>query len=156
MKNPKKAKTPNTIKQYKIAKVKSDHDFPQTQITSSQVSYDVIRQFYGDDIEMYESFFILLLNRANKTIGWAKISQGGVTGTIVDPRIILKYVVDSLACGVIVAHNHPSGNLQPSESDKTITNRLKQALALVDTNIIDHIILTPENGYYSFLDNGQL
>jgi DNA repair protein RadC len=156
MKNPKKAKTPNTIRQYTLAKVKNGHDFPQTKITSSQDGYNVIKQFYGDDIEMYESFFILLLNRANKTIGWAKISQGGITGTVVDPRIVLKYAVDSLACGVIVAHNHPSGNLQPSDSDIQITNKLKQALILVDTNIIDHIILTPENGYHSFLDNGQL
>jgi DNA repair protein RadC len=157
MKNVKKQKTPATIKQYKITAIKSEvADFPQTQIKSSQIAYDVIKQFYSDDIEIYESFFILLLNRANITTGYANISQGGITGTIVDPRIILKYAVDSLACGVIVAHNHPSGNLQPSDSDNQITAKLKQALSLIDTNIIDHIILTPNNGYYSFLDNGQI
>ena len=80
MKNVKKAKTPPTIKQYRIAAIKSAvADFPQTKITSSQIAYDVIKQFYSDDIEIYESFFILLLNRANITTGYATISQGGIT-----------------------------------------------------------------------------
>lgn len=152
----KKQKAPSTIKQYAITKVKGAENCPQVQIKGGDDAYNVIRQFYGDDIEIYESFFILLLNRANVTIGWAKISQGGVTGTIADPKIILKYAVDSLACGVILAHNHPSGNLHPSEGDILVTKKVKEALQYIDSSLIDHLILTPNNGYTSLLEKGYL
>jgi DNA repair protein RadC len=152
----KKTKTPATIRQFKITKVSEAEEISQTQVTSSEDAYNVIRQFWYDDIEVYESFFILLLNRNNTTIGWAKISQGGVTGTVADPKIILKYALDSLACGVILAHNHPSGNLTPSREDKNLTFKIKEGLKLIDCNLIDHLILTPSNGYYSFGDGGEL
>jgi DNA repair protein RadC len=95
------------------------------------------------------------LNRANETIGYAKISQGGITGTYVDKKIIAKYIIDSLASGVILAHNHPSGTLQPSEPDKRITKDIQQICSLLDTSILDHVILTAE-GHYSFADDGIL
>ena len=155
--NVKKTKTPPTIKQYRIAAIKSEvEDLPQTKVTSKEDAYNVIKQFYSDDIEIYESFFVLLLNRANNTIGWAKISQGGVTGTVVDPRIVLKYAVDSLASGVIIAHNHPSGNLLASESDKKTTDNIKNALKYIDTTLLDHLILTPNGGYLSFAESNLL
>lgn len=138
------------VKLYELKKIQSD--FPKTKITSSKESEEFIRQFYSDDLGIFESFFILLLNRNNQTIGYAKISQGGITGTVVDVKIIAKYVVDSLASSVILAHNHPSGNLKPSQSDLIITDRIKNALSLLDTKVLDHIILT-EGSYYSFLDN---
>ena len=134
---------------------------PRTKITSSIVSAEYIRQFYADDIEIFESMFILLLNNANMTIGYAKISQGGITGTLVDVKIVCKYALDSLAMGIILAHNHPSGTLRPSEADKSITQKVKQALDLIDVKILDHIILAPgtdlfENPYFSFADEGIL
>lgn len=98
-------------------------NFERVKITSSADAAKFMRQFYSDDIEIYESFFILLLNRAKVTIGYAKISQGGICGTVVDPKITCKYVVDSLADSVILAHNHPSGTLQPSQADKDITKK---------------------------------
>jgi DNA repair protein RadC len=134
---------------------KNQTDFPKTKISNPEISYNFIKQFYLDDIEIYESFFLLLLNQQNHTIGYAKISQGGITGTIVDVKIIAKYVVDSLATSVILAHNHPSGNLTPSQQDISITKKVKEALSLFDTIVLDHLILTVD-GFYSFADKGVL
>jgi DNA repair protein RadC len=142
-----------TIKKFELKT--SQTDLEQVKISKSEDAADFIRQFYSDDIEIYESFFILLMNRANKVTGYAKISQGGVCGTIVDKKILLKYVVDSLASGVIIAHNHPSGTLSPSDADIKITKELKELCKLVDSTLLDHIILTVES-FYSFADNGKL
>lgn len=139
----------------KISLKKDPTNFERVKITSSKESADYIRQFYSDDIEIYESFFLLLLNRQNKTIGYAKISQGGVAGTVVDAKIVLKYVVDTLASGVILCHNHPSGNLTPSTQDVDLTDKIKKAVKLVDSIVLDHIILTADS-FYSFADNGLI
>jgi DNA repair protein RadC len=133
----------------------TDSEFTKVKITGSEIAEQYIRQFYSDDLEIFESFFILLLNRANETIGYAKISQGGIVGTVVDKKILLKYVVESLASGVILAHNHPSGNTNPSEADLKITREVKELCNLIDSPVLDHIILTA-NSYYSFSDNGKL
>jgi DNA repair protein RadC len=133
----------------------TDSEFTKVKITSSESAEKFIRQFYGDDLEIFESFFILLLNRANETIGYAKISQGGIVGTVVDKKILLKYVVESLASGIILAHNHPSGNTNPSQADLNITKDLQQLCKLVDSEILDHVILTADS-FYSFADNGKL
>jgi len=143
----------NNIKLYELKK--NATEFPSVKVSTSKIGYDFIKQFYADDIGIYESFFILLLNRANKTTGYAKISQGGTAGTVVDIKIIAKYAVDSLAHGVILAHNHPSGSLIPSDADKAITNKIKQALLILDVQVLDHLILT-EDSFYSFADNGLL
>jgi DNA repair protein RadC len=142
-----------TIKEYQLKALKTD--FPKKKIIDSRGSAEFIREFYGDDIEIYESVFILMLNRANNTVGYAKISQGGTAGTVVDIKIIAKYALDSLAHGIILAHNHPSGELSPSTQDKEITNKIKQALKLFDCTVLDHVILTKES-YYSFADEGIL
>lgn len=141
------------IDHYDLRKV--IEDFPRAKITSSDDSQKYIRQFYSDDIEVYESFFILLLNRANNTIGYAKISQGGIVGTVIDVRIIAKYAVESLSTSVILAHNHPSGNLFPSDADHQITQIIKATLKIFDCQTLDHIILTAES-YFSFADNGLI
>jgi DNA repair protein RadC len=139
-----------TIKFLELKKTQTE--FPKVSITNSMDAYNFIKQFYSDDIEIFESFFILLLNRANKTIAYAKISQGGVAGTVVDVKIIAKYAVDCLASSVILAHNHPSGNKLPSEGDLIITNKAKEGLKLLDINVQDHLIIT-SNDFYSFADN---
>ena len=143
----------NTISEYSLKYTKSE--IQKTKITTSESASNVIRQFYFDDINIYESFFILLLNRANNTTGFAKISQGGTAGTVVDIKIIAKYAVESLSSAVIICHNHPSGNIKPSEADINITKKIKDALLLLDISLTDHIILS-ENNYYSFSDNGNL
>lgn len=142
-----------TVSEYKLAKVKSD--FQRVKITSSSESADYIRNFYSDDIGIFESCFILLLDRSNHTIGYAKISQGGIAGTVVDIRLIAKYAIDSLASSVILAHNHPSGNLRPSEGDKKITKQALEGLKLLNVELLDHVILT-ESSHYSFADSGDL
>jgi DNA repair protein RadC len=131
-------------------------DFPKAAIRSSKDSAKFIKQFYVDDISIFESFFILMLNRSNTTIGYAKISQGGITGTSVDVRLIAKYAVDSLCCGVILAHNHPSGNLMPSRHDIELTKKVKSALSLFDIQVIDHVILTDSDSYCSLADEGNI
>ena len=143
----------NTISEYSLKYTKSE--IQKTKITTSESASKVIRQFYFDDINIYESFFILLLNRANNTTGFAKISQGGTAGTVVDIKIIAKYAVESLSSAVIICHNHPSGNITPSETDINITKKIKDVLLLLDIKLIDHIILS-ENDFYSFADNGDL
>lgn len=101
-----------------------------------------IRQFYGDDIDIYESFFMVLLNTANHTIGYVKISQGGIASTAVDVRIVAKYAIDTLSTRIIICHNHPSGNTKPSDSDLRLTEKLVNGLDVFDIEVLDHIILT--------------
>lgn len=129
--------------------------FEQRKVMKSEDAYDVIRKFFGDNIDIYESFFILLLNRSNTCIGYAKISQGGCVGTIVDVKMIAKYVVYSFAQGVILAHNHPSGNTTPSTEDRVLTEKIRKALKVFDCEVLDHLVLT-QNQYYSFQDEGLL
>jgi DNA repair protein RadC len=127
------------------------------QIKSSTDAYNVFLQGWNHDtLEHIEEFKILLLNRSNKVLGTAAISLGGTTGTITDVKIILQYALKTNAQGLIICHNHPSGNDQPSESDKRITYKIKEALELLDMRLFDHIIITPNEGFYSFADNGLL
>jgi DNA repair protein RadC len=143
----------DNIKLYSLRKLQTK--FPKEQITNSNKAEMFIRQFYGNDLEIFESSFILLLNQSNYTIGYAKISQGGITGTVVDVRIVAKYAVEALATSIIVAHNHPSRNKTPSQQDIQFTGKLKQALVLLDIRLNDHIILTADD-YTSLADNGHL
>ena len=103
----------------------------------------------------HEVFAVLFLNRANKVNHFEIISEGGITGTIADPRIILRKALDEDAVNLILCHNHPSGSLKPSRIDEQLTLKLKEAARLLDINVIDHIIVS-ENGYYSFADEGLL
>lgn len=134
---------------------KTKTDFPCVKIGKSADAYEFVRKFYSDDISIFESFFILLLNRSNNTIGYAKISQGGIVGTVIDTTIIAKYCVEALAKSVILCHNHPSGALIPSEADKAITKKITEALKIFDCAVLDHIILTEDN-YFSFADDGLI
>lgn len=134
---------------------KAQSDFPSVKIETPLDSANFIRQFYGDDVEIFESFFILLLNRANNTTGYAKISQGGTAGTVVDIKIIAKYAVESLAHGVILAHNHPSGSTMPSSQDIALTEKTKKALSFLDIDVLDHVILTKDS-FYSFAQEGKI
>lgn len=146
-----------TTPMFEIRKVANfQTEFPQVKITSSKDAHNFISQFYGDDIEVYESFFILLLNFANKTIGYAKISQGGVSGTVIDGKIVAKYAVEALASGVILAHNHPSGNTQPSQADIDLTKKMREGLKNLDIQVLDHIILCAEEKYLSLADESYL
>ena len=102
-----------------------------------------------------ESFVVVYLNRANHIIRQETISEGGITGTVADPRIILKKALDHHAVSIILCHNHPSGNLKPSKADEQLTNKIKNAAAFLDIQVMDHIIVS-EEGYYSFADEGLM
>lgn len=130
-------------------------NFEIVKIKSSIDSCEFARKFYHEDILIYESSFIILLNSANNVMGYAKISQGGVCNTQVDIRLVAKYAIDSLATSVIFVHNHPSGNAKPSIEDKKISEKLKDALRLFDIRLLDSIIIT-ENDYYSMADEGLM
>lgn len=123
------------------------------QIKSSKDAYHVLAPLVMD--LPHEEFWILLLNRANKVIGRERVSLGGVAGTVVDAKIIFRKGLESLASGIILCHNHPSGNLNPSRADLDITQKLKRAGETLEINILDHLIIS-ENGYFSFADEGKL
>ncbi|KAB2868489.1 MAG: JAB domain-containing protein [Bacteroidales bacterium] len=119
-------------------------------------SHDVVEIFQPMLADLpHEEFWALLLNKANKVIDKVRVSQGGVAGTVVDVRIIVKTAVEKLASSIIIAHNHPSGNPKPSDKDIAITKKLKDAANLFDISILDHLIIT-DNECYSFADNGNL
>lgn len=125
------------------------------KITSSRDCESVLRNIWSPQLELREEFYLLLLNRANKVIGWHCISQGGLDSTVADIRIIFSITLKCVATGIIVAHNHPSGNLKPSETDIALTRKIKEAGKLLDITLFDHLILSNE-GYYSFADEGLL
>lgn len=139
-----------------VLKTIKDGAMPAVKCTTSKAAADYARAFYGEDIEIYESAFIILLNHANNAIGWAKISQGGVASTIVDVKIVCKYAIEALATGVIFVHNHPSGNIVSSVADDNLTRRLKEALGICDVRLLDSIVLAPDGRYYSYADEGKL
>ena len=132
---------------------KKSASFESAQIIKSEDAFKYARQLWGSDIFMYESCFILLLDHGNNTMGWAKISQGGVALSIMDVKIICKYAVETLASGVVLLHNHPSGNMQPSAMDKKTTARIKEALKVFEVELLDHLIISDEK-YFSFNDEG--
>lgn len=103
----------------------------------------------------HEVFAVLFLNRANKVNHFEVISEGGITGTVADPRIILKRALEENAVSIVLCHNHPSGSLRPSRADEELTKKIKAAAGLLDINVIDHIIVS-DSGYYSFADEGLI
>jgi len=126
------------------------------RITCSKDARDVFTENWNPDtIGYYEEFKVLLLNRSNAVLGILSASRGGISGTVTDVRIILQAALKSNASGLIVCHNHPSGNLNPSESDTKITHKLRDAGNLMDIQLLDHIIINGED-YYSFADNGLI
>ena len=123
------------------------------KITSSKTIFDIMQPIIGE--LMYEEFWIVYLNNSNKIIAKSQLSKGGITGTVVDVRLVFKTALELGAVGIILAHNHPSGTIQPSESDKQITQKLKSGGEQLDIRILDHIIVT-ETQYFSFSDAGIL
>ena len=126
------------------------------KITQSKDAADLFRKVWDNDtLPIYESAICIFLNRQNNTIGWFKISQGGLTGTLMDVRLILATALNCLASGIILCHNHPSGNLTPSETDIAMTKKIKQSAEIMEISLLDHLILT-EDGYCSMADNGVI
>lgn len=119
------------------------------KISGSRDAFEYV-QSYVEDLS-HEEFWVLYLNRSNRIIDQVKISQGGVSGTVIDVRIILKHAIEKLASSIIISHNHPSGNLEPSTADIQITKKIKQAADFHDIQVLDHIIIGDQQ-YFSFAD----
>lgn len=131
----------------------SEDEVELKKITSSKAAFDIIHPIIGE--LAHEEFWILYLNNSNKVIYKSQLSKGGITGTVVDIRIVFKTAFEQNAVNLILCHNHPSGILQASDADKQITRKLKEAGKMLDVNVIDHLIVT-SNGYLSFADEGIL
>ena len=123
------------------------------KIACSRDAFEIFRSVMSD--QPYESFWIILLNKANKVIRKCNISEGGVSGTVVDTKKIYKIALDQHASSIILGHNHPSGNIQPSEADQKITKKIRDAGLMLDVAVLDHLIIGDDR-YYSFADEGTL
>ena len=136
-------------------KAKKTECFKEAYVKSSVDAYNYAMEFYHEDINIYESCFMMMINNAGMVIGWMKISQGGVADTPVDARLVCKAALDTLATQVILVHNHPSGSTRPSGNDRHLTQKIKAALQIFSINLVDHIIVT-EDKYYSFAEEGLI
>jgi DNA repair protein RadC len=121
------------------------------KITSSKLVFEIMQPIIGE--LPHEEFWVLFLNNSNEVISKSQLSKGGITGTIVDVRLVFKLAFENRATSLILCHNHPSGNLKPSDADKQITKKLKRAGESLDVKVLDHLIIT-ETKYYSFVDEG--
>ncbi len=125
-------------------------------IKGSKSAEHVLRANWSDNMELREEFNVLLLNRANRVKGILRLSMGGIAGTVADSRILFAAALKGLATGIVLAHNHPSGCFKPSNQDIELTKKIKAAGQVLDITLLDHIILVPNSGYYSFADEGML
>lgn len=139
--------------------LKYSEDVKQSELHHLQNSSDVseiLRKCYNHDtFFMQEQFIVLMLNQSNKLIGFYPLSRGGLTSTVVDVRLIFSTAINSFATSIIISHNHPSGNRNPSKQDIVLTKKIKEAGDLLDIKLLDHVILTNES-YFSFADEGEL
>jgi DNA repair protein RadC len=148
------AKAISIVAAMELARRRKDTDpLKKDKITYSKQAYDLFKP-YMMDLD-HEQFWMVCLNRSHEVIKIIQISSGGVTGTIADPKIIFKHAIEQLSNAIILCHNHPSGNLNPSEADVTLTKQLTKAARLLDMTLSDHIIFT-DNGYFSFADQNML
>lgn len=125
------------------------------KIVISRTAYEVILSNWNiNTIELYEEFKVLLLNRANEVLGIHTLSKGGIAGTVVDLKLLFAVILKSASSSAILAHNHPSGNLNPSEADKILYKKIKKASEYLDVTVLDNLIIS-RNGYYSFVDENE-
>jgi DNA repair protein RadC len=161
-----KAKTPTNPKRqaeelpfFSVGEIKAVYlpaTRPAAQIKCSQDAYKILLEVWeADQLEYKESLYGLFLNKANFVLGWRQLSTGGLSGTVADPKVVFQHALLSNACALIIAHNHPSGNLKPSEADHQMTKKIKGCGNSLDLPLLDHLIIT-NNGYYSFADEGKL
>lgn len=134
----------------------SNNKKDRLKITNSKQSYDILMACWNKaTLELQEEFKVLLLNRSNQVLGIYHLSKGGTASTVVDAKLVFSVALKCNASSIIIAHNHPSGNLNPSEADKSITEKLKKAGKYLEINLLDHLIVTKDD-FFSFNDNGLL
>ena len=126
------------------------------KVTCSSELYKILKTLYDPNrVEHVEEFFMICLNRANHVMAWHKLSTGGISGVVVDVRVVAQIAINTNSSGVVISHNHPSGEVKPSEQDRAITKKIKEALKLFEITLLDHIIYTPYS-YKSFADDFEL
>ncbi|NOS91213.1 MAG: JAB domain-containing protein [Cyclobacteriaceae bacterium] len=136
-----------------VTKVKPSE---RPKIQTSRDSFEILRNTWNaDTMELREEMKVMLLNHGHRLLGIYKLSEGGVAGTVADPKLIFAAAIKSNSSSIILAHNHPSGNLQPSQADIQLTKRCKEIGKMLDLVVLDHIIITAD-AYYSFADDGML
>ena len=150
-------KKTNTVREIRLqykTKLKAEGE---PVVTSAQSAYDILKGYYDQNcLAIREEMVILYLNNANKVLGVYRGFSGGITSATVDIRLILAVALKGLSTGIIVSHNHPSGTLKPSEADKQLTEKLKAAGELLGIKVLDHLIVTPYDTFYSFAEEGLL
>ena len=128
-----------------------------TPIKTSRDAYEIIKHYFDEDtLALHESFLVMYLNQSNTPIGVNVHSKGGIASTVVDIRLLLAGALKSASTGLILCHNHPSGNIQPSQMDLSLTEKIRAGCKLLDIRLYDHLIISPYNTYYSFADAGEL
>ena len=147
----------NFKKPPKVRIIYSHKDNPQDRpkISSSKDVYHWFKNIWSSQMETREEMYVLLLNRNNKILGYHTLSMGGITGTVADVRLLYAVALKSLATSVIIAHNHPSGTLSPSNADIQLTKKVKEAGKIMDITLLDHLIISKQ-GFYSFADEGLI
>ncbi len=149
-----KAKAVSIITALELAKrCRLEEALNVDKVTSSKLIFEIMQPILGD--LQHEEFWVIYLNNANKIIFKKQLSKGGITGTMVDTRLVFNKAIELLATGIILCHNHPSGTLKPSNADKNLTSKMKYAGETLDIKVLDHLIIT-EKGYFSFADSNLL
>jgi len=142
------------IAEIEISYTPSDGERPK--IFGSRSAYDILIEKWDKSLlPLLEEFKVILMNNAGQVLGIVSLSKGGMTGTIVDVRLLFAVALKSAATAIIIAHNHPSGNLKPSDQDKMLTQRIRKAGEILDIRLLDHLIISRDR-YYSFADEGLL
>lgn len=147
---------PSKVTEIKMVYMNRIKASERPQVKSSYDAYTIFACNWSEQIGLVEEFVILLLDNSNRVMGRHLVSKGSMVGTIVDPKIVFACALKGRASSIILSHNHPSGNLRPSQADLNLTRKLKQGGELLDISILDHLILSPDGGYYSFADEGLL
>ena len=146
----------NTVAEIELVYKNKVKPSERPRINSTRDAYQILLQTWNaNKIEFVEQFKVVLMNRAHRVLGIYEMSTGGISGTVADPKLVFMAALKANACCLILSHNHPSGNLRPSQADEALTRKIADAGKLLDILVMDHIIVTNE-GYYSFADEGLL
>ena len=154
--------TPNTLAWTQVSEIQLIYKSKmkaseRPHVSTSSDAYQIFKQNWDENkIEFIEQFKVLFLNRSNKVLGIFELSTGGVSGTVADPKLVFAAALKANASNIILCHNHPSGNIKPSRADEQLTQKIKEAGKYLDLPVVDHLIITSEDGYYSFADEGLL
>ena len=149
-------KVPLQVSEIKLVYKSKTKAKERPQITSSRDAYWTLESNWSDQIALLEEFNVLLLDRSNRAMAICPISKGGISGTVVDLKIVFAAALKGRASSIILAHNHPSGNLKPSQADIELTHKFRKAGEILDISVLDHLILSPDGDYYSFADENRM